>query len=137
MALLTTTLHLHNMVLCKAALASEPFNATRRKAVPQFHSDSMHAELPDDNCIGQKHIPRTVDVVSVGVEAAAVLQGGVESEFSAAHKTFAPKLQPRRHDLHIALAQRIVDHILVLLHLAFGSCSVSDHSACVIFYIPY
>ncbi len=51
------------------------------------------------------------------IETARLDQRGVETEVAVLGESRPPKLQPARHHLDMALAQRIVDHILVLLHL--------------------
>lgn len=53
----------------------------------------------------------------MGVEAAGLLQGGVEAELAVLGETRAAEFQATGHHLDVAIAQRVVDHVLVLLHL--------------------
>ena len=61
--------------------------------------------------------PRTVEVMDVGVEAPGLRQRGMEPELPVLGKPLAPKIQPGRHYLDMALPQGIINPILDLLYL--------------------
>ena len=52
----------------------------------------------------------------MGVEAAAVGQGGVEAEVAEADEAGAPKLEAAGHNLDVALLQCVGHHVFILLH---------------------
>ena len=60
---------------------------------------------------------RTIKIMDVRVEAPGLGKAGVEAELPVFGKALAPELQAGGHHLDVALAQGIVHHILILLHL--------------------
>ena len=63
---------------------------------------------------------RTVQVVHVRVEAAGVLHARVEPVLAELLEAGPPEVQAAGHDLDVPLPQRIVHHVLILLHLQPG-----------------
>lgn len=59
----------------------------------------------------------TVKVVDMRVEAAGLGESWVEAELPVPDVPRPPERQPGGHRLDMALAQRVVDHVLILLHL--------------------
>jgi hypothetical protein len=72
-----------------------------------------------------KQQPRTVEVVDVRVEAARVLHRRVEPPLAQRLEARPPELQAARHDPHVALAQRVLDHVLILFRLHGASLTGS------------
>ena len=60
---------------------------------------------------------RTVEVVSMWVEAPRVLQGGVEAELPVLDKARPPKLEAAGDHFDVPFPQRVIDHVFVLLDL--------------------
>ncbi len=72
----------------------------------------------------------TVEVVRMGVEAAGVGEAGVEAEVAVLAVAGPSKLEPAWHHLHVALAQCIIHHILVLLHLSIRTYHPNVRKSC-------
>ena len=95
-----------------------------RSTTPESPIEGNKGALRRNVCCGcfkgAKVAEHTIQVVDMRVEAAGLGECWVEAELPVPDVPRPPKCQPGGHHLDMALAQRVVDHILILLHLTIA-----------------